>query len=82
MSAISIPRTTRHHGATGKTLAPTLAVGTKARVPSVLNPGSFFDSTIGRVRRKRKYGRRYCLGDVSWCLWVRRDQFTVIGGAV
>jgi hypothetical protein len=64
MGSIRIPRTLRHHGATGKTLLPTLIVGTLTdRGP------------ITQVRKKKKYPCRYLVNT----RWLRPDQFVVVG---
>ena len=73
MNTVGIPRSVRHHGAKGKTLQPTLDVGTRVHVGHARNPG-----IIVQVRTKKKYARRYVVcewGDI--CEWRRRDQFTL-----
>jgi hypothetical protein len=74
---VLIPRNVRHHGATGKTLQPTLPVGTKVSL------GKRTDLEIAQVRTKRKYARRYaiCIGHPTNCAWFRRDELTLAGGA-
>ena len=54
-------------GATGKTLLPTLLVGTKVAVYGK------YQGTIEQVRSKKKYPKRYRVGKQ----WFRRDQLTL-----
>lgn len=72
-SLIQIPRNVRHHGATGKTPQPTLMVGTRTDL-----------GQISQVRKKKKYPKRYLVNATMIAggpIWLRRDQFTVIGDA-
>ncbi len=68
---VSTARQRWHHGAIGKSLQPTLAVGT------ITDQG-----VIIQVRRKKKYARRYLVGipdgmDYSGgVFWLRRDELT------
>lgn len=77
--SILIPRQVRHHGATGKTLLPTLVVGTRVNLHEY--PGAAAE--ILQVRKKRKYPKRYLIevssgvGEYGWW-WARRDQFDVV----
>lgn len=66
---ISIPRHIRHSGATGKTLLPTLLVGTPVAVYGK------YAGTIAQVRKKKKYSKRYRVGKQ----WFRRDELTLNG---
>jgi hypothetical protein len=70
MGSILIPRQTRHAGATGKTLLSTLLVGTMTDL-----------GQIAQVRKKKKYPKRYLVNTsmIAGQVWMRRDQFTVVG---
>lgn len=76
MGKISIPRTTRHHNAPGKSLAPTLLVGTRVVVMDR------FPGEIVQVRKKKKFACRYLVdwGGAVGPEWMRRDEFTLGGG--
>lgn len=67
MSSVRIPRTVRHgNGATGKTLAPELPLGTRCDV-----------LTLMRLRKKKKYAKRYGCGwpsEPETVIWLRRDH--------
>lgn len=76
MSTVRIPRKERHHGATGKTLQPRLAVGTRTR-----HGQSTYQGIIVAVRKKKKYAKRYLVQRLEQELWMRRDEFTVAGGS-
>lgn len=67
MPSVFIPRSTRHHGATGKTLQRTLPVGTMTHMGRVL-----------QVRRKKKFPNRYRV--VNERGWFSRDDLRVLGG--
>jgi hypothetical protein len=70
-------RRAHHNGATGKSLVSSLAVGTRVIVKGMTRD---FESHIAKVRRKKKHARRYCVGDSSYCVWLRHDQIVVAGG--
>jgi hypothetical protein len=69
MSAIAIPRSSRHHGSTGKTLLPTLMVGAMTDAGPII-----------QVRKKKKYPKRYrvALIGLDAAQWLRRDEFVVV----
>ena len=70
--SVLIPRSVRHPGSQGKSLQPTLAVGTLVLANGV-------PMEIGAVRAKKKYARRYAVGDAFiGYVWMRRDQFTLV----
>jgi hypothetical protein len=69
MTSVRIPRSVRHSGATGKTLLPTLMVGTMTDLGQIV-----------QVRKKKKYPKRYLVNTsmIAGQVWLRRDQFTVV----
>lgn len=88
--SVLIPRNVRHPNAPGKSLLPTLTIGTPVLVGAADVDGaekfiiSEFPGIIVAARRRAKFARRYLVAvagiDPDGPIWLRRDQFTV-GGA-